>query len=189
MNTNEKIALLLRHAERDEIPKGSFGNEVLLNEQGKQNAHRFGESLAEMKVNKIYTSPIERCIQTAEFITKGYGSSLEIIETTALGAPGLHITDEKVVGNFYLEYGLDEMYNRFIQGKEIPGMPNVDELNYRITTFIKAHTTHNGRTLFITHDMLIAFYHFSINRKIYTKENWVNYMTGLTFKNGIIDER
>ena len=43
MNVNEKISLLLRHADRDDIPQGSFGNEVLLNEKGKQNARSFGE--------------------------------------------------------------------------------------------------------------------------------------------------
>jgi len=189
MNVNEKISLLLRHADRDDIPQGSFGNEILLNEKGKQNAQRFGESISDKKINRIFTSPIGRCVQTAEFITKGYGSSIEIIETTSLGAPGLHISDEKIAGKFFLQHGFDEMYNRFMQGKEIPGIPSVNELNYRITTFLKENTTQNGRTLFITHDMLIVFYHFSINKKVYTKDNWVNYMTGLTFKNGIIDER
>lgn len=186
MNTTEKISLLLRHSDRDDIPKGSFGNEILLNEKGKQNALFYGESLAESKINRIFTSPVERCVQTAEYITKGYGSALEIIETTALGGPGLHITDEKIAGEYFLEYGFDQMYSRFIQGKEIPGIPKVDELNYRITTFLKENSTQNGSTLFITHDMLIVFYHYSISRKVYTKDNWVDYMTGLTFKNGII---
>ena len=71
MNVNEKIALLLRHADREDIPQGSFGNEILLNEKGKQNAQSFGEKLAEIKVNRIFTSPVGRCVQTAEYITKG----------------------------------------------------------------------------------------------------------------------
>ena len=189
MNTQDKISLLLRHSDREDIPKGSFGNEILLNEKGIQNAIRFGESLAEQKINRIFTSPVERCVQTAEYITKGYGSSLEIIETVALGAPGLHISDEKIAGEFFLEYGFDEMYHRFMQGKEIPGIPSANELYHRITNFLRENTTQKGKTLFITHDMLIVFYHFSINRKVYTKDNWVNYMTGLTFTNGTIDER
>jgi broad specificity phosphatase PhoE len=189
MNVNEKISLLLRHADRDDIPQGSFGNEVLLNEKGKQNAQRFGEQLIEKKINRIFTSPVGRCVQTAEFITKGYGSSIEIIETTALGAPGLHIKDEKIAGEFYLQYGFDKMYKRFMKDEEIPGMANIDELNYRITNFIKENSSENGTTVFITHDMLIAFYHFSINKKVYSKDNWINYMTGLTFINGQIYER
>lgn len=170
MNTEEKIALLLRHADRDDIPQGSFGSEVLLNEKGKQNALSFGEKLVGKKVNRIFTSPIRRCVQTAEFIVQGYESSLEIIETTALGAPGLHISDEKIAGEFFLQHGFDEMYNRFISGKEIPGVPSIDELNYRITNFIKENSTENGITLFITHDMSIAFYHFSINKKKFTQK-------------------
>jgi broad specificity phosphatase PhoE len=189
MNVNEKISLLLRHADRDDIPQGSFGNEILLNEKGKQNAQSLGKNLSESKINRIFTSPVERCVQTAEFLTKGYGKTIEIIETTALGAPGLHITDEKIAGEFYLQYGFDEMYKRFMQGKEIPGIPNINQLNYRITNFITENTTTNGTTIFITHDMLIAFYHFSINNKVYTKDNWINYLTGLTFINGQIYER
>jgi hypothetical protein len=76
-----------------------------------------------------------------------------------------------------------------MQGKEIPGIPNINQLNYRITNFITENTTTNGTTIFITHDMLIAFYHFSINNKVYTKDNWINYLTGLTFINGQIYER
>jgi broad specificity phosphatase PhoE len=179
----DKISLLLRHADRDDIPQGSFGNEILLNEKGKQNAQSFGEKFAERKINKIFTSPIGRCVQTAEFITKGYGSSIEIIETIALGAPGLHITDEKDAGEFFMQHGFDEMYKRFIQGEIIPGIPNINELNNRITNYINENTTENGTTIFITHDMLIAFYHFSINKKVYTKDNWINYLTGLKFTN------
>ncbi|MDD3804346.1 MAG: phosphoglycerate mutase family protein [bacterium] len=189
MNVSEKISLLLRHADRDDIPQGSFGKEILLNEKGKQNAQSFGEQLAERKINRIFTSPVGRCVQTAEYVTKGYGRSIEIIETTALGAPGLHIKDDKIAGEFYLQHGFDEMYKRFMAGKEIPGIPNIKELNIRVTKFINENSTQNGTTIFITHDMLIAFYHFSINKKVYTKDNWINYMTGLTFINGRIHER
>lgn len=183
MSSQDKISLLIRHGDRDKIPDGSFGNEILLNEKGKQNAQKFGESLTETKVNKIYTSPILRCVQTAEFITKGYGSPIEIIETTALGAPGLHIADENIAGEFLTQYGLYEMYKRFVQGEKIPGIPNINELNHRITNFINEKSTQNGTTIFVTHDMLLAFYHYSINKTIYSKENWVNYLTGLTFRN------
>ncbi len=187
MKENEKISFLLRHADRDDIPQGSFGNEVLLNEKGKQNARSFGEKLAESKINRIFTSPIGRCVQTAEFMRKGYGRSVEIIETTALGAPGLHIKDEKIAGQFILQHGFDETYKRFTQNEKIPGIPNIDELNKRITNFIYKNSTDNGTTIFITHDMLIAFYHFSINNKVYSKDNWINYLSGLTFINNELE--
>ena len=188
MNAIENISLLLRHADRDEIPQGSFGNEVLLNEKGKQNALGFGEKLIGQKVNKILTSPIGRCVETAELIAKGYGKEIEIIETTGLGAPGLHIEDEKIAGEFFLQHGFDEMYRRFMKGVNVPGIPSITELNFKISTFIKENSAQNGTTIFISHDMLIAFFHYSLNRKIYTKENWIDYLTGITFKNGVYEK-
>lgn len=179
-----KLSLLIRHGDRDKIPHGSFGNEVLLNKKGKQNALKFGENITELKVNKILTSPVGRCVQTAELIAKGYGRNIEIIETTALGAPGLHIYDEVDAGKFILKYGFDEMYKRFISEAEIPGVPTIAELNQSITNFLNQNTSQNGLTIFVSHDMLIAFYHYSINKTVYTKENWIQYLTGLILKNG-----
>ncbi len=185
MNTSNKIALLIRHADRDDIPEGSFGNDVLLNQIGQENAFNYGEKLKNQQITKIYSSPVPRCVQTAEFIGKGYGRTIEIIETVALGDPGLHINDEKIAGEFYLEHGFDVMYESFKNGTIIPGMATLESLNQNMNDFIHKNTNENETTIFITHDMLIAFYHFSINKTVYTKENWVNYLSGITFKNGV----
>ncbi|MDR0799327.1 MAG: hypothetical protein LBN18_06185 [Dysgonamonadaceae bacterium] len=40
-----KLSLLIRHADRDKIPAGVFGNEVLLNEIGIKRATNFGKKL------------------------------------------------------------------------------------------------------------------------------------------------
>ena len=185
---NDKFSLLIRHADRDKIPVGSFGNEVLLNEKGKERALDFGKSLSNLKINKILTSPIDRCVETAEQIMKGYGKIVEIEKTQALGAPGLHIFDEKIAGDFFLTAGFDEMYHRIINDISIPGMPNAEQFNKLMTDFLTENTKENGLTLFVTHDLLIAFYHYSINKKIYTQENWVNYLGGIIFKNGKYEE-
>lgn len=188
-----KLSLLIRHADKDEIPKGSFGNDVLLNKKGKQNAQSFGNKLSERKINSILTSPIGRCVQTAEFIKKGCGSSsIEIIETEKLGNPGLHIIDKKEVGVFFHKHerprdAIDEMYGKFIQGKKVPGIPSANELNHRVTTFIEENTTQTGITIFITHDMLIAFCRYSLDKTNHTKDWGMNFLSGLIFKNGIYE--
>ena len=184
----DKISLLIRHADRDKIPAGEFGNEVLLNETGKERASNFGKSLSNMKINRIFSSPIGRCVQTAEHISKGYDKPIEIIETTALGAPGLHITDEKIAGDFFLAEGFDEMYRRIINDISIPGMPTAEQYNKQMTDFLIKNTQKKGVTLFITHDFLIVFYHYSISRKVYDRDNWVKYLGGLTLKNGKYEE-
>ncbi len=127
--------MLIRHGDREQIPVGEFGNEVLLNDKGKRNSFAFGESLKEFSINRIYTSPVPRCIQTAEYISKGFGKDLEIITTKCLGDPGLHIADEKIAGEFFLNFGFDEMYKRFINEEIIPGVPNAKNFSILMTNF------------------------------------------------------
>ncbi len=182
---DSKLALLIRHGDRDQIPAGEFGNDVLLNEKGKQNSFAFGESLKELSINRIFTSPIPRCIQTAEYISKGFGKQLKVISTNCLGDPGLHIADEKIAGEFFLNCGFDEMYRRFINEEAIPGVPDSKIFSMLMTNFLITNTTEKGLTLFVTHDSLIAFYDFCLRKRIYTKNNWVKYLGGVIIKNDL----
>lgn len=178
-NENSKIALLIRHADRELIPEGEIGNEILINAKGVENSIRFGNLLQQYKVNKIYTSPIQRCVQTSEYISNGYGEKIDIITSKSLGDPGLHVSDEKKAGDFYLKFGFDEMYRRYTNNQTIPGVPMPDELRKSMTDFIHTNTQENGITIFVTHDAVIAFYDFALNKKVYTKDNWVNYLSGI----------
>jgi broad specificity phosphatase PhoE len=178
-SNDSKISLLIRHGDRDNIPNGSFGNEILLNEKGKLNSIKFGESIAHLSVNKILTSPISRCVQTAEHIAKGYGSKIEIIQTTALGAPGLHIVDEDIAGKYFLEHGFIKILDNFIKGIPSPGLRNKIDYNKVMSDFINEQTDNKGLTIYVTHDSLIALYHYCYNKTVYTTNNWVQYLGGL----------
>jgi hypothetical protein len=178
-SNDSKISLLIRHGDREKIPNGSFGNEVLLNEKGKVNSIKFGESIALLSVNKILTSPIARCVQTAEHIAKGYGSKIEIIQTTALGAPGLHIVDEDIAGKYFLKHGFIKILDNFIKGIPSPGLRNKIDYNKVMSDFINEQTDNKGLTIYVTHDSLIALYHYCYNKTIYTTNNWVQYLGGL----------
>ena len=181
INTN-KIGLMLRHADRDKIPQGSFGNEVLLNEKGIQRSIEFGNHLSNIPIARIYTSPVQRCIQTSECILKGHGTKIEIIETKALGDPGLHIEDAEIAGEYFLKYGFHDILDNYIAGKVTPGMPNHENFKFKINEFISNSLTNNGLTLFVTHDSLVAMYDFINNGKIYTRDNWVKYLNGPIIK-------
>ncbi len=181
-SADSKLALIIRHADRDKIPTGSFGNEVLLNAIGINNSIRFGKELMHHKINCIYTSPVERCVQTAHYLKDGYEKDIPFHSTKALGDPGLHIADDKLAGEFFLKYTFDEMYRRFMIGETIPGVPSAQDFETKMTEFIKQNTIEDGLTIFITHDSLIALYHYCLNKVVYTKENWVNYLSGIILK-------
>ena len=184
-STNSKLALLIRHGDREHIPQGEFGNEILLNEKGRKNSLAFGVALKVFPIKRIMTSPIPRCVQTAELISEGFGGGLEIISTKCLGDPGLHTADEKIAGEFYLTHGFHEILRRFMREETVPGVPNGNYFNKIMTEFIHESTTENGITIFVTHDSLIAMYHFCLNGTVYTVDNWVDYLEGVVYK---IDE-
>lgn len=182
-----QIALMIRHGDRDEIPAGEHGNDVLLNKKGEENAFLLGQSLKEFTINKVLTSPVQRCVQTAEFITSGYGKELPIIQTSCLGAPGLHISDDVLAGEYFLKHGMFKILDECINGEPSPGLREAIQYYALMTEFIKANTQQNGLTLFITHDSLVALYHFCFDKTIYTPVNWVEYLEGLiinTTENG-----
>ena len=186
-STESKLAMMIRHGDREKIPAGEHGNEVLLNKKGEENSIELGKSLQPFKVNRILTSPIQRCVQTAECISKGYGKEIEIIQTICLGAPGLHITDDALAGDYFLKHGFFKILDEFIKGKPSPGLRTKNEYDKAMTEFIHSETRDNGLTIYVTHDSLIALYHFCVNQTIYTPDNWVKYLNGLiinTTRNG-----
>ncbi len=67
------VALVLRHAEREEITSGTFGNDVSLTRRGSDSAHRLGIGLSSLMMSVVKSSPLPRCMQTADAIIAGAG--------------------------------------------------------------------------------------------------------------------
>jgi probable phosphomutase (TIGR03848 family) len=77
--------LLIRHGETDFVKKGRLAGRlpgVPLNEHGQKQAQVVAEKLAGAPIKAIYSSPIERAMQTAEPIAKAL--NLEIIQRQGL---------------------------------------------------------------------------------------------------------
>ena len=72
-----------------------------------------------------------------------------------------------------------------MRDEPIPGVPDVKHFKNIMTEFIHESTSENGLTDFVTHDSLIAMYHFCLNGTVYTVDNWVDYLEGVVYK---IDE-
>ena len=180
----DKISLLIRHSNRGDIPHGSDGREVLLTEQGKINASLLGKKLLNCRLNKIVTTPVERCIQTAEYIAKGYGQNIDIEPSNKFG--GLHIIDWEIANKFLSKKnGYEDWYNGILNNISVPGIHSAVQYKELMTNFITEHTQEKGLTVFVSHDFLIAFYHYALNKKIYTMfSDWVDYLSGIILKDG-----
>ncbi len=77
--------LLIRHGDNDYVRKGRLAGRkagVHLNENGRQQAQKLGAMLAQVPIKAVYSSPLERTMETAAPIASAMG--LEVIERPGL---------------------------------------------------------------------------------------------------------
>jgi probable phosphoglycerate mutase len=75
------ILLLIRHGENDFVKTGKLAGHtpgVHLNEKGQKQAAELAESLKQVPLAALYSSPLERAVETAEPIAKARGLETQI---------------------------------------------------------------------------------------------------------------
>lgn len=78
--------LLVRHGENEWVREHRLAGwikGVHLNENGKKQATQAAERLAHLPLKAIYTSPVERCVETAEYLARPH--QLELIHLPEMG--------------------------------------------------------------------------------------------------------
>lgn len=79
------LVLLVRHGENDYVKKGRLAGRlpgVHLNENGRKQAQAVAEKLSKMPVKAVYSSPLERTMETAEPIARAL--SLDVVKRSEL---------------------------------------------------------------------------------------------------------
>jgi len=77
------IILLVRHGENDWVKKKRLAGwipGVHLNENGREQAAAAAQRLAHLPVKAVYSSPVERCVETADYIAQTFGLPLNQLE-------------------------------------------------------------------------------------------------------------
>lgn len=80
------IIVLLRHGENEWVKEHKLAGwipGVHLNENGRQQAQDAAERLAHLPITTLYSSPVERCIETAAILAEKIG--LDIVELPEVG--------------------------------------------------------------------------------------------------------
>jgi probable phosphoglycerate mutase len=79
------LLLLIRHGENDYTKRGKLAGylpDVHLNERGREQAQQLAEALKQVPLKAIYSSPLERAMETAAPIAKAHG--LKVIQEAGL---------------------------------------------------------------------------------------------------------
>jgi hypothetical protein len=149
--------MLLRHAARPPIPPGEVGNELALTEEGFVLARQLGLLLGE-RLAALHSSPVLRCMQTAEALREGSRSSLDIHPDRMLGAPGAFIRDERLGGQTLQRLGLESFLEHLISGDGV--LPGIAEPSSAVSALVGHMLDRSGAIrglhVFVTHDSLLA---------------------------------
>jgi phosphohistidine phosphatase len=86
MTDNEKFIVLLRHGIAEPHGARADDDARILTETGNRRMKQIGRGLEKRfpKAEVIYSSPLIRCVETAEWVEKAYGSSITFKTSEAL---------------------------------------------------------------------------------------------------------
>ena len=168
-----KVAVIIRHAERDPIDVMTRALEARLTPAGKSDAFQLGQSLARYNPINIYHSPVPRCIQTAECIFEGIRSCNEPATIVGylleLGGPYITSTWDAVV-NSIEQFG-HSMFIRKWFDNELPSnliMPLPEAAQIQLNILANQLRSGISSSINITHDwniMILREYYFNLRHE------------------------
>ena len=175
------VALVIRHAEREEIPTGTFGHDVNLTADGASAAEQLGAALSENRALTVVSSPVPRCVQTAEAMLRGAGSTPQVVTDSRLGDPGAFVVDAKAAGPLFLELLIPEIARCQLQDETPPpGMrPTAEGVEILLELATNPLDKKGCLHVFVTHDIILSVFVASIFRSSLEEIEWPGYLDGL----------
>ena len=152
------VALVLRHAERGEITPGAFGNDVSLTRRSSDSAHRLGMGLSSRMMGVVNSSPLPRCIQTADAIIAGAGWRANATPDRLLGDPGPFVVKPELAGRLFLDIGIEAIVRRQLADDQPPGgmRSTASGVKLVLQELAAALNGPDSASVFVTHDAVLA---------------------------------
>jgi hypothetical protein len=178
---SSSICLLMRHAEREAILSGTYGNEVNLTQAGIKSCIDWAQQFGNL-TRKIYTSPVRRCLQTANVIAEN-ASIKKIHYSLLLGDPGVFVVDRALAQNYFLASSVYSIVQQLLMPGQNPQgfCPTTQDGVKQLLNFMLSETTEVGLNIFITHDSILAVVLGYFFPDIPLEKLWPNYLEGAFF--------
>lgn len=150
------VVVLMRHSVRPPIPPGETGNELLLTEEGERLAAQLGETVGR-RLASLRTSPVKRCVQTAEALARGAGVHLDVAADRLLGEPGAYVANPELAWEqVWRRMAYEEIINAVVDGRpDLPGFARPRRAAGRLLEHMLEHATTPGVHVFVTHDSVV----------------------------------
>lgn len=173
--SGSRICIIIRHGEKESA-------DFRLTEKGKKDSAEFGRLLNLLdKQVVIYSSPEERCVETAYIIKENIKDingnvNLSII----LGKPGIQVKNEQVYNKLTNSMRCRDIYNMWKNGLVYDAMNCPDFIKTEMIKFLKKTSLNNGISLYISQSGTVACTGFSLGL-LDTKANneeWIDFLDG-----------
>ncbi|GEM_PF-2268093 len=179
--SRQGLAFVIRHAPRANLQTLKDVYEADLTPEGWQAAREFGSALrSHFYLRGLFSSPILRCIHTAEAIRTGYQANIPIYSFWWLFSPFL--APQRYTSDYSLNHKQRiDIFSR--QGIEEKAISSIDTQRLSIILHrIKIPLLSNELFLYITHDSTVAPLYALLNGEsaIYV-EDYPDYLQGILF--------
>lgn len=151
------VALLLRHSIREEFGVGDIGNDIPITEDGKNIAFELGRFLGG-RLRSLHSSPLLRCIQTAQAMREGGGYHLDISEHRFLGDPGVFVLDGALAWSNWEAIGNEGVMRHLAsESYALPGMADPERAAQELLRYMLLVMNGSpGVHVFVTHDTILG---------------------------------
>ena len=171
--------LLLRHSVRGPIPEGEPGNDVLLLPEGKALARELGRLIGG-RLLTLHTSPVRRCVETAEALVEGAERGVEIVEDRHLGHPGVYVEVGPQAWHTWQSVGHEQVLTHIVAGTQLPGLTDPIPATRRLVShMVKTAAGRPGLHVFVTHDSLVTAAAAHVLGQPLTRADWPLYLEAL----------
>ena len=157
----ERLILFTRHSLRERSDGNGFASYQLpLTPKGRVLAKSWGRWLAgnlpySLDVDSI-SSPIGRCIDTAQLMQEGAGLNRNITHQSLLVEPGSLVTEPDIANPIFKEIGVLNFINRFLQGN-LEGTKNAYQGGLDLLSLFYQHQPQHGHLMLaVSHDTLLS---------------------------------
>lgn len=149
------IHLLTRHSIRELATDGFANYRLPLTEEGLRLARDWGRRLS-LPLAACYSSPVQRCVDTAAAMLEGAGEGQTIRQTRVLVEPGCYVTDLRRAGRRFLQLGALGFINQQLVAAH-EGVLTQAEGRDKLLGHLAAHQPPAGElAIHVTHDTILA---------------------------------
>jgi probable phosphomutase (TIGR03848 family) len=158
--------ILIRHAQNEWVRTGRLAGwtpGVHLNDEGKRQAEALGKRLASANLQAVYSSPLERAVETAEAIT-AHSPDLSVIVEEGMGEVNFGEWTGKRLRQLRRKR-LWEVVQHFPSGARFPQGESIREMQNRVVSTLErlADAHPGGRIAVVAHSDVLkaAIAHFA----------------------------